>query len=166
MAGGSIERLGIAVKARRDELGLTQPVVHERGGPSIVVQSRVENNDTSRGTGIRAATLDAFDTALRWRPGSAHAVYATGEPPKPLIEDPLNPDTLHRRMLTDRAYLKAAARLYMLNPADLAPFSELLGTTLRLRGTPDPGNYTYWLTFADNLKRPDDMPPPRHVDDE
>lgn len=72
-------RLGSEVRKRREELGLTQDDVVERGGPSDKSQTRIERGQAPRPT---ATTLAKLDTALEWTRGSAAAVLA-GKSPTP-----------------------------------------------------------------------------------
>jgi transcriptional regulator with XRE-family HTH domain len=71
------ERLGRAVKARRERLGLTQEEVASRGGPSTATLRNIEG---AQGTGYRARTLYQLDEALGWTRGCAVAI-AEGEAP-------------------------------------------------------------------------------------
>lgn len=71
------ERLGRVVAARRSDLKLSQDAVRSLGGPSDVVQSRIENNEQPR---PRGDTLYKIDAALQWQPGSAVAVLHGGDP--------------------------------------------------------------------------------------
>lgn len=69
-------RLASAVRARREELDLTQDQVALAGGPSNTKLGQIEN-----GVGaVAAATLRKLDKGLRWKPGSAREVLAGGEP--------------------------------------------------------------------------------------
>lgn len=73
-------RLGSIVRRRREELGLTQDQVTERGGPSDKSQTRIERGQLPRPT---AKTLAKLDRALKWDQGSAAAVLV-GRDPRPL----------------------------------------------------------------------------------
>lgn len=70
-------RLAEAVAKRRAWLKLSQDNVRALGGPSDVVQSRIENNEEPR---PRGDTLHKLDGPLQWVPGSAVAVLAGGDP--------------------------------------------------------------------------------------
>lgn len=72
-------RLGRMVRARREELKLSQAEVQEAGGPSDVIQSRIENNDGTKPR-PRGSTLRMLDAALRWEPGSAIDILTGGSP--------------------------------------------------------------------------------------
>lgn len=73
------DRLAKAVSQRRDDLRLSQAVVRERGGPSDVIQTRVEKNDTESPR-PRGRTLALFDKPLEWEPGSTVATLNGGNP--------------------------------------------------------------------------------------
>ncbi|MEZ0366765.1 hypothetical protein ACAG26_24130 [Mycobacterium sp. pUA109] len=73
------QRLGQIVRLRRVELHLSQKAVQDLGGPSDVVQSRIENDDASAPR-PRGSTLNKLDGPLQWEPGSAIAVLNGGEP--------------------------------------------------------------------------------------
>ncbi|ASZ74421.1 transcriptional repressor [Mycobacterium phage Wachhund] len=73
------ERLGKIVRARREYLKLSQAEVQEAGGPSDVVQSRIENNDASKPR-PRGSTLRMLDAPLQWEPGSTIATLSGGDP--------------------------------------------------------------------------------------
>ena len=70
------ERLARYVRARREELGLSQGDVSARGGPSDTTLSKIE-----AGTGgLSRASVSKLDTALAWARGSARRVLDGGEP--------------------------------------------------------------------------------------
>lgn len=73
------ERLGRIVRGRREYLKLSQAEVQEAGGPSDVVQSRIENNDTSKPR-PRGSTLRMLDAPLQWEPGSTIETLSGGDP--------------------------------------------------------------------------------------
>ncbi|WNM65615.1 immunity repressor [Mycobacterium phage Rialto] len=73
------ERLGKIVRARREYLKLSQAEVQEAGGPSDVVQSRIENNDASKPR-PRGSTLRMLDAPLQWEPGSTIETLSGGDP--------------------------------------------------------------------------------------
>lgn len=76
----SVDRLtafGAALKARRDELGLTQGEVAEAAQIESTSVSRYERGKGGEPT---ARKLRALDTALRWPPGTT-ARLLRGEPP-------------------------------------------------------------------------------------
>lgn len=72
-----IERLGTYVKARREELGLTQKDLARHGGPSDTTVSKIEMGKTDR---IQPKTARELDEALRWRSGSSESIMAGGKP--------------------------------------------------------------------------------------
>lgn len=72
-----LDRFGDAVRTRREELGLTQMDVWQRGGPSNTTLTKIEN---AEGGFPSAGTLRKLDLALRWRDGSARRVLEGGEP--------------------------------------------------------------------------------------
>ncbi len=73
----SWDKLGIDVRKRRRELGLTQPDVQERGGPSVATQRAIENDRVGR---LSTRMRRALEDALEWEPGSIDAVLAGGSP--------------------------------------------------------------------------------------
>jgi hypothetical protein len=68
--------LAKAVAQRRRELGLSQAAVHQAGGPSDVVISRIEETREPR---PRDDTVNKLDAPLQWQPGSAQVVLAGGQ---------------------------------------------------------------------------------------
>lgn len=75
-------RLALAVRARRDELDLTQMQVAALGGPSNATLTKVEDEEGTEG--ISRATLRKLDAALKWEPGSARRVYSDQGDPTPI----------------------------------------------------------------------------------
>lgn len=73
------DRLAEAVKARREELDLTQMDVWQAGGPSNTTQTRIENGELETLTRVTARKIDA---GLQWAPGSAKAVFEHGSAPR------------------------------------------------------------------------------------
>jgi transcriptional regulator with XRE-family HTH domain len=71
------ERVARYVRARREELGLTQEDVATRGGPSTATLRLIEGASL---TTPRPKSLRQLETALYWGPGSALAIYRGGEP--------------------------------------------------------------------------------------
>lgn len=63
--------LGEAVRARRYELGLAQPDVARRGGPSTQTLMRIENAHRTR---YENRTLARLEQALGWKTGSIRAI--------------------------------------------------------------------------------------------
>lgn len=70
---------GVMVKARRDQLGLTQEQVSAKGGPSDTTMTKIENGD---GKPPADLTLRKLDRALSWAPGTARSLLH-GEFPLP-----------------------------------------------------------------------------------
>ncbi|MFA7267203.1 MAG: helix-turn-helix transcriptional regulator [Candidatus Nanopelagicales bacterium] len=71
-------RLAHAVKARREQLGLTQDELAALGGPSDTTVVKIEKGKTEPGR----QTFRKLDLALEWEPGSARRVMETGEAPR------------------------------------------------------------------------------------
>jgi transcriptional regulator with XRE-family HTH domain len=71
----SWEKLGLQVRDRRTELGLTQADVSERGGPSVETLRAVENNRAGR---LSPRVRRALERVLQWESGSIDAVLAGG----------------------------------------------------------------------------------------
>lgn len=78
-----VRRLGDAVRARRDEMGLSQMDVWKAGGPSNSTLTDIEN---ARATKVEYRTLRKLDEALGWERGTALGHLTD----KPLIK-PLAP---------------------------------------------------------------------------
>jgi transcriptional regulator with XRE-family HTH domain len=76
LMNGDFERLGRIVKARRDQLGLSQREVADQGGPSDSTQTVIERGDVRP---VSQLTLKKLDAALRWEPGSAKAILGGGD---------------------------------------------------------------------------------------
>ena len=72
-----LERLAKAVRLRREELGLRQDQMRNRGGPSTTKLTEIERAMPPAPT---AGTLRKLDVSLGWAAGSAAAVLAGGEP--------------------------------------------------------------------------------------
>jgi transcriptional regulator with XRE-family HTH domain len=70
-------KVAAAVKARREELNLSQADLTIFGGPSGYTISQVEN---ARARGYRAATLARLETALDWRHGTIDEMLAEVAP--------------------------------------------------------------------------------------
>lgn len=69
------ERLGKAIKARREALGMTQAEAAARARMSMNNLSRIE-----RGNPARGVTYFAIEGALRWAPGTCRDVLSGGDP--------------------------------------------------------------------------------------
>lgn len=78
-------RFGRIVRERRLKLGLTQDDVFVAGGPSDTTQTRVERGG---GPEPSVSTLNKFDAALRWEPGSAARTWRGGHPTP--VPDPIS----------------------------------------------------------------------------
>lgn len=68
------EKLAAAIRARREELGLSLHRVAGKGGPTKPTQTRYERGEIPLGT--QDGTLRKYDHALDWAPGSAAAILA------------------------------------------------------------------------------------------
>jgi len=141
MTDERMERLGEAVRERRAQLGWTQTQVQRRGGPSVVVQSRVENGD-SRGGGLSGRTLTAFDHGLRWQLGSARRVYDHGSEPAIRVNDEdIFPGTIYDRMYLETDFRRAILRLNELMPEDLDAVNAVMTCLLHHMDVLDPSEY-------------------------
>lgn len=74
----SAEDLAKVAKERRLELRLRQRDLEATGGPSAGTVANIEQGSRDIYSG---QTFAALDRSLRWRPGSASAVFAIGEQP-------------------------------------------------------------------------------------
>ena len=72
-----INRLGRAVRERRDELDMTQLDVASAGGPSNSTLTKLESGEADA---VSAATLRKLDAGLDWQAGTARALLR-GEVP-------------------------------------------------------------------------------------
>lgn len=70
-------RLGEYVERRRHELGLDQPDLAARGGPSPATIRKIEG--AQQGS-YKPATLGALERALNWAPRSVQAILDGQEP--------------------------------------------------------------------------------------
>lgn len=66
------------VKARRDELGLTQLDVWQADGPSNTTLTKIESGAIKA---LERATARKLDRALQWKPGSARNAFDGGVEP-------------------------------------------------------------------------------------
>lgn len=73
----SWERVGLAVRHRRKELGLTQSEVTARGGPSVPTLRALENNRAGR---LSNKLRRALESAIEWDTGSFEAILEGGVP--------------------------------------------------------------------------------------
>lgn len=83
MTKRDLARFGAIVRQRREDLGLQQEEMRDRGGPSSTTMSGLERGvipDPSR------STLRKLDAGLRWVAGSAKTTLDGGDP-KPLPPD-------------------------------------------------------------------------------
>ncbi|OBB94636.1 hypothetical protein A5779_19510 [Mycolicibacterium peregrinum] len=69
------DKLAVAVRNRRTELGLTQIEVGERGGPAVETLRAIENNRAGRLSPRLRRTLER---AIEWESGSIDAVLEGG----------------------------------------------------------------------------------------
>jgi transcriptional regulator with XRE-family HTH domain len=74
----NLPALGRAVLKRREELGLTQAQVAERGGPSDTTLTGLESGTASS---VSPMTLRKLDTGLQWGQGTARQILAEGRMP-------------------------------------------------------------------------------------
>lgn len=117
MPNPDLDRLARYVKARRDELGLRQDELKDRGGPSTTTLTKVESASAT----LAPVTLRKLDDGLRWARGSAAAILAGGEPsftypnlPPPARQRdalpslrPLSPETVDRLLTSARRVREA-----------------------------------------------------------
>ncbi|MFT4199823.1 helix-turn-helix domain-containing protein [Gordonia sp. (in: high G+C Gram-positive bacteria)] len=104
-----LERFGRIVYERRNELGLSQEQVADRGGPSDTTMGKIENFEWAPGD--RKVTLKKLDKGLDWEPGSAEATLAGGDPtPLNVVVQP-PPAAAHAEALspTVRAFAERGA---------------------------------------------------------
>ncbi|MCA2243345.1 MULTISPECIES: DNA-binding protein [Mycobacteriaceae] len=80
------EKLGVVVRDRRAELGLTQTDVNELGGPSVLTLRAIENNRAGR---LSPRLRRSLERALKWESGSIEAVLEGGVPKE--IQQPSAP---------------------------------------------------------------------------
>jgi transcriptional regulator with XRE-family HTH domain len=71
----SWEKLGVAVRDRRAELGMTQEDVAKGGGPSVETVRAIENNRAGR---LSPRKRRALERVLQWQSGSVDAVVDGG----------------------------------------------------------------------------------------
>jgi hypothetical protein len=83
----SWEQLALEVRKRRKELGLTQPDVVARGGPSVETLRMVENHRAGQ---LRPRSRRNLEQVLLWESGSVDAILAGGVP-TPQREKPSEP---------------------------------------------------------------------------
>lgn len=112
--------LAVAVVARRNELGLRQIDIPQRGGPSL---DRVQAIEAGASGNYRPSTLSALETALFWEPGSVERVLAGGRPTVAVAADPGQGALLvtlerGRRQAVDMSGDMAAAYGYLLAVVD------------------------------------------------
>lgn len=73
----SWEKLGVAVRDRRSDLGLTQVEVAEHGGLSVETLRLVERNRAGR---LSPRLRRALERVLQWQSGSVDSILAGDEP--------------------------------------------------------------------------------------
>lgn len=71
------QRVADAIRARRTELGLTQPDVTTRGGPSKALLHQIES---AHPKGYDDYTIRRLEQALDWEPGSIQDIVDGREP--------------------------------------------------------------------------------------
>lgn len=89
------ERFGEIVKARREELDLTQLDVWQAGGPSNTKLTEIENG---RLRDLSRVVAKRLDEALHWEAGSAKRAYKGGDP-IPALPRASNKRSAHLREL-------------------------------------------------------------------
>lgn len=92
------ERLRDAVKARREELDLNQMEVWQAGGPSNTTLTAIEQGRLET---LTKATAQKLDKGLRWRPGSAKAVFEGSGQAEPADATQVILDLMDRVRRTD-----------------------------------------------------------------
>jgi transcriptional regulator with XRE-family HTH domain len=70
-------RLAQAVRARREQLDLSQLDVGQAGGPSNTTLTEIENGRVEK---LSRTTARKLDVGLQWEPGSAKRAWEGGEP--------------------------------------------------------------------------------------
>jgi hypothetical protein len=67
------DQLARAVQQQRTLLGLSYDAIHDAGGPSDMVLSRIERNHEPH---PKDNTVNKLDTPLQWAPGTAQRILA------------------------------------------------------------------------------------------
>lgn len=80
------EKLGVVVRDRRAELGLTQTDVDELGGPSVLTLRAIENNRAGR---LSPRLRRSLERVLKWESGSIETVLEGGAPKE--VQQPSTP---------------------------------------------------------------------------
>jgi transcriptional regulator with XRE-family HTH domain len=75
--GSRFERLAAFVRARREELGMTQNELQMAGGPSSAVLRYIESGKETKPS---TRTIKALERALDWEQGSVQAILSGGDP--------------------------------------------------------------------------------------
>lgn len=81
------ENLARHVKARRDQLDLSQLDVWQAGGPSNTTLTKIENAQLET---LTRTTAKRLDVGLQWDAGSARRAWEGGEP-TPILRPGLSP---------------------------------------------------------------------------
>lgn len=79
-------KLGVVVRDRRADLGLTQTDVDKLGGPSVLTLRAIENNRAGR---LTPRLRRSLERVLKWESGSVEAVLEGGAPK--VIQQPITP---------------------------------------------------------------------------
>jgi len=108
-----VKRLARHVRERREQLGLSQEEVANRGGPSDTTLGKIENGLGS----FARQTLEKLDVGLDWRVGSARRVLEGGDPQ---LADPADVAQDAETMARGRA-----ARKRLVHAARQLTFDEL-----------------------------------------
>lgn len=131
------ERLAVAVKNRREELGLTQEQLADIGGKNLSIATVGIIERAARNTYYRGLTMKALARGLQWTPESIDAIQA-GHPPTPI--------SATTAQTTPASYLVGEVEAAIAADGDLDPVAkEALILRYRmykmestLRPTPDP----------------------------
>lgn len=85
VVGRDAKRLAEAVRAAREELGMTQKEFAERGGIAMLTVQRVEQGSVSP----RTKTFTGLDRAAGWLSGTARAILERGikRPPSRVVDE-------------------------------------------------------------------------------
>jgi transcriptional regulator with XRE-family HTH domain len=85
VAGRDAKRLAQAVKAAREELGLTQREFAERGGIAMLTVQRIEQEKVQP----RTKTFTGLDKAAGWPSGTARAIleHDAKRPPSRVVDE-------------------------------------------------------------------------------
>ena len=105
------KKLGEAVRARRNELGLKQSDLTTLADLSI---DRIQAIEAARYSSYRESTLTKLDAALSWAPGSAAAALAGGEVTE--VELPAEPHGQYRITVVTTSHGNGRETLQLSDP--------------------------------------------------